>query len=135
MKPKHRQKEVQATEASETDTATLLEETNGHTNGNSSPKDANLLSKRELLALFEQYDRVSEPIKEAIRLAEQAKVERSSIVERIAKGTGRKKSWKLPDGRVFTLMYRDDKEGKRWYYFRTPGEPDTLDLAADDATV
>jgi hypothetical protein len=134
MKKPHRQKEVQAT-STEADTLSLSEEeTNRHTNGNASPKEpTEKLSNREILRLFEEYDRLTVPIEEAVRLANQAKSDRSEIVERIAKGTaGRKKSWKLPDGRVFTLMYRDDKTGKRWFYFRTPGEPDTLNLAEDD---
>ena len=127
---KHRQ--TREVPVSEEETMSLAADTNGHTNGhNGEAETTKELSKRELLDLFAEYDRLSAPILEAVRLAEQAKVQRSQIVERIAKGTGRKKSWKLPEGRVLTLMYRDDKEGKRWYYFRTPGQPDTLDLATE----
>jgi len=94
------------------------------------------LSKDELRLLFQEYERADAELKDLTTRILDAKRKRSRAVEKISEGSPKTKTFRLASqgGKVFTIMSREDKNekspslGERFFYFRTPGIPDPLDL-------
>jgi hypothetical protein len=86
------------------------------------------MSKKDTLAAFEAYAKANARVEAARKALDQAIVDRSSLVEQIAVGTGSRGPFAYK-GAQLTISCRTNKEtGESTWFFRGPSKSDLIEV-------